>query len=141
MLGQVVSHSVDQVERLMIQNEAELNRDHKIYHLIFLSYLGMAVMVALGLLICCCFCKKCNLLRRFLNDDCCGRICIRQTVVNQRDINSSDENVTDRFLNQETHSHSLRSLPAVASLEMTELNPVPTGSTHAGVLTTYKRRW
>jgi hypothetical protein len=70
-------HSVDQVEWLIIQNKAELNRDHKIDHLRFLSYLGMATMVAMGLLICCCFCKKCNLLRMFLGDDCCGRICIR----------------------------------------------------------------
>jgi hypothetical protein len=108
------SHSVDQVERIIIQNEAEFNEDHKIDHLIFLSYLGMATMVALGLLIYCCFCKKYNLLRKFLDDDCCGRICISQTVINQREINSSDENVTDRFLNQETRSHSLRSLPAAA---------------------------
>jgi hypothetical protein len=102
----------------------KLNRDHKIDHLRFLSYLGMATVVAMLLLICCCFCKKCNLLRRSLNDDCCGRICIRQTVINQGELKSSDENVTERFLNQETRSHSLRSLPAATSLEMAELNPV-----------------
>jgi hypothetical protein len=89
------SHSVDQVERLIIQNEAELNRDHKIDHLRFLSYVGMATMVAIVLLICCCFCKRCNFLRRSLGDDCCGRICIRQTVINQREDKASDENVTD----------------------------------------------
>jgi hypothetical protein len=106
------SHSVDQVERLIIQNEAELNIE------------------TIFLLICCCFYKKCNFLRRSLDDNCCGRICIRKKVINQREVRSSDENVTDRFLNQETRSHSLRSLPASTSLEMTELNPVPMGSTH-----------
>jgi hypothetical protein len=64
------SHSADQVEKLIIQNEAELNRDNKIDPLRFLSYVGMAAMVAILLLICYCFCKKCNLLRRFLDDYC-----------------------------------------------------------------------
>ncbi|PNF43974.1 hypothetical protein B7P43_G00917 [Cryptotermes secundus] len=135
------SHSVDQVEQLIIQNEAELNRDHKIDHLKFLSYLGITIMVVMMLLICCCFCKRCNFLKRFLDDDCCGRICIRQTVINQRELKSSDENITDRFLDQETRSQSLRSLPAATSLEMTELDPVPTVSTHSGVRKTCKRRW
>jgi hypothetical protein len=95
------SHSVDQVEQLIIQNKADFNTDHKIDHLKFLSYLGIATMVTMILLICCCFCKKCNLLRRLLDDDCCGRICIRQTVINQRELKSSNEIVTDRFLDQE----------------------------------------
>jgi hypothetical protein len=43
------SHSADHVKRLIIQNEAELNRDDKIDHLRFLSYLGMATMVAMTL--------------------------------------------------------------------------------------------
>jgi hypothetical protein len=124
------SHPVDQVERLIIENETELNRDHRIDHLRFLSYLGMATMAAMLLLICCCFCKNCNLLRKSLDDDFCGRTCIHQTVINERELKTSDENVTDRFLNQETRSHSLRSLPAATSHEMTELNPVPMGSTH-----------
>jgi hypothetical protein len=67
-----------------------------------------------------------------VNDDCCGRICVRQTVINQGQLKSSEENVTERFLNQETRSHSLRSLPAATSLEVTELNPVPVGITHWG---------
>jgi hypothetical protein len=80
------SLSVDQVEWLIIQNEAELKRDHKIDHSRFLSYLGMATVVDMLLLIYCCFCKKCKLFRRSLNDDCCGRICIRQTVINQGEL-------------------------------------------------------
>jgi hypothetical protein len=55
----------------------------------------MATMIAILLLICCCFCKKCTFLRRSLDDDCCGMICIRQTVINQRAVKSSGENVTD----------------------------------------------
>jgi hypothetical protein len=49
------SHSVEQVERFIIQNETELNRDHKINNLRFHSYLGMATIVAMLLLISCCF--------------------------------------------------------------------------------------
>lgn len=47
------SESVDQVQKLMIQNEAELNRDHKIDHIKFLSYAVMATMVAILSLIYC----------------------------------------------------------------------------------------
>jgi hypothetical protein len=105
------SQSVNQLEKFTIQNEAELNRGHKIYHLRFLfSYVGMATMVAILLLICCCFCKKCNLLRRFLEDDYCGRICTRQTVINGREVKSSDENV--RFSSQQTHSQGLAKIPS-----------------------------
>jgi hypothetical protein len=134
------SHSVDQVEKLIIQGEAELDRDHKIDHLRFLSYVGMATIVAILLLICCCCCRKCNLFRRFLDDDCCGRICIRQTVINQREIKSSDENVRDGFLSHQTHSQSLQSLPAATSFEMTEMDPVSERSTQSDVRRTYKRR-
>jgi hypothetical protein len=87
--------TVDQVEKLIIQNEAELNTDRKINNLRFLSCLGMATMVVILLLICCCLHKKFKLLRSFLDDDCCGGICICQTVISQREVKSSDENVTD----------------------------------------------
>jgi hypothetical protein len=132
---QCASYSVDQVKRLIIQYKAELNRDH----LRFFSYLGMATMAAIMLLICCCFCKKCNLFRSFLYDNCCGRIYTCQTIVNQRS-QIIRENVLNRFLSQQTCSHSLRSLPAVASLEMTELNPDPVGNAQSEVLKTYKYR-
>jgi hypothetical protein len=62
------SRSVDHVEGLIIQNEAELNRGDKIDQLRFLSYVRLAAVAAITLLLCCCFCKKCNLLRRSQDD-------------------------------------------------------------------------
>jgi hypothetical protein len=73
-----LAHSTDKVERLILQNSAnQLN---------FLSYIGIATTVVILLLLCCCFCKKFNCWKRRMDDDCCERICIHQTVINQRDV-------------------------------------------------------
>jgi hypothetical protein len=89
-------HSVDEVEKLILQNEAELNRDHRVNNLKFLSYVGMVAIVAILLLFCCCLCKKnCNTWKKCMNGDCCGKICIRQTVINHRDAKSSDEDLRE----------------------------------------------
>jgi hypothetical protein len=76
--------STDKVERLILHSEAELRRENSLNQLNFLSYIGIATIVVILLL--CCFYKKCIYWKRWMNDDCCGRICIRQTVINQRDV-------------------------------------------------------
>jgi hypothetical protein len=132
-----LSRFVDQVQRLIIHNEAELNKGHKINRLSFLYYLGVRTMVAIMSLIC----KKCNLFGRFLDGGCCCRVCIRQIDINQREVKSSDESVTDRGLDQQTRSHTLRPLPSASSLEMTLLNPVPFGIRKQRGVRLNKRWW
>jgi hypothetical protein len=90
----------------------------------FLSYIGIAMIVFILLLLCCCFCKKCNCWKRWIDDDFCGRICLRQTVINQRDVKSSNEDLRERIqiFDQQNRSPSLQSFPASTSLEMTTVD-------------------
>jgi len=51
-----------------------------------------------------------------VDDDCCGRICIRQIVFSQRDIKLSDEDLRDRIqLFDREHRSPNRMLVAVNS--------------------------
>ena len=63
-------HSLDQVEKLILQTEAELTREHRLNQLNFMSYVGIITMVVVLLLLSC-FCKKCNLWKMWMNDDWC----------------------------------------------------------------------
>jgi hypothetical protein len=75
-----VGHSVDQVEQLILQNEAELNRGRSSDQLNFLSRVGIATVIVILMLLYFCFCKKCKCWKRWLDHNFCGRICIRQTL-------------------------------------------------------------
>jgi hypothetical protein len=117
-------HSIDKEERLILQNEAKLRRENNLNQLNFLSYIGIAMTLAILLLLCCCVCTKCNCWKRWMDDECCGRICIRETVTNQRDVKSSNEDLRERIqiFDQQNRSPSLQSFPASTSLEMTTVD-------------------
>ena len=53
-------HSLDQVMKLIHQNEAELNREHSLSQLNFLSHVGIATVVLILMLLFWWFCKKCK---------------------------------------------------------------------------------
>jgi hypothetical protein len=59
-----------------------------------------------------------------MGDDCCGRICIRQTVISQRDVKLSNEDLRERIqvFDQHNRSPSLQSFPASTSFEMTTVD-------------------
>jgi hypothetical protein len=71
-------HSVDQVEQLILQNEAELNRERSSDQLNFLSRVGIATVIVILMFLYFCFCKKCKCWKSWIDHNCCGRICIHQ---------------------------------------------------------------
>jgi hypothetical protein len=78
-----------------------------------------------------------------MDDDCCGRICIRQTVINQRDVKSSNEDLKEKIqiFDQHNHSPSLQSFPASTSLEMTTVGSTRQENAEAEMPKTCKCRW
>jgi hypothetical protein len=52
-LFKYAGHSVHQVVKLILQNEAELNRERSLNQLNFLSHVGIATLVIILMLLCC----------------------------------------------------------------------------------------
>ena len=78
-----------------------------------------------------------------MDDGCCGRICVRQTVINQRDVKTSNEDLRDRiqFFDQQNCSPILQSFPASTSLKMATIDSPRQENAEAEVRKTCKRRW
>jgi cell division septum initiation protein DivIVA len=78
-----------------------------------------------------------------MDDDCCGRICICQTVIHERDIKSSNEDLRERIqvFDQQNRSPSLQSFPASTSLAMTTVDSIQQENAEAEMPKTCKRRW
>lgn len=78
-----------------------------------------------------------------MDDDHCGRICIRHTVINQRDVKASNEDLRDRiqFFDQQNRSPILKSFPASTSLEMMIIDSTTLENAEAEVCKTCKCRW
>jgi hypothetical protein len=78
-----------------------------------------------------------------MDDDCSGRICIRQTVINQMDVKSSKEGLRERIqiFDQQNHTPSLQSFPASTSLEMMTVGSTRQENAESEMPKACKRRW
>jgi hypothetical protein len=78
-----------------------------------------------------------------MDDDRCEKICVCQTIVNQRYIQSSDEDLRAKIkiFNQQNSSPSLQSFPASTSLEIMITDPTREENTESEVHTNCKHRW
>ena len=124
----LASHKVEEVDRLISEQEWKIKQSNFDYHLSFLSYVGMVTtsLVMIILCYCCCCCKCCN--RRFPNfskwwkdNNPCTTIVIKPKILNS--VHSSRESL--RIPN--TLAGNVRKLSQEGAIEETELVSLRTG--------------
>jgi len=116
----LASHKVEEVDRLISEQEWKIKQSKFDYHLSFLSYVGMVTTSLVMIILCCCCCKCCK--RRFPNfskwwkdNNPCTTIIIKPKIINS--VHSSRESL--RIPN--TRASSLRKSLHEDAIEETEL--------------------
>lgn len=92
---EVASHKVDEVERLLADQEWKLDHSNKNKHLSFLSYLGMVLMTII-IVLCCCTCRCCRRLvpkmcKWWKDGNSCTKIVFKPKIVTR--VHNSNESL------------------------------------------------
>ena len=121
------SHKVEEVDKLISEQEWKLKQSNFDYHLSFLSYVGMVTSSLAMIVFCyCCCCKCCkrsfpNFCKWWKDNSPCTTIVIKPKIINS--IHSSQESL--RFPN--TRTGNVRKLSLEEAVEETELVSLRTG--------------
>ena len=122
----VASHRVDDVERLISEQEWKIKHSNTDYHLSFLSYIGMVTTsLTLCVLCYCCCCKCCrkncpNLSRWWKDNNPCTTIIFKPKIVNS--VHSSRESL--KYENSKPSVRTRNShCDAIEVTELVTLNP------------------
>jgi hypothetical protein len=121
----VASHKVDDVERLISEQEWKIKYSNIDYHLSFLSYVGMVTTSIIMFIFCCCCCKCCrkncpNLSKWWKDNNPCTTIVFKPKIVNS--VHSSRESL--KYENSRPSAKSrISQSDAIEVTELVTLNP------------------
>lgn len=118
----VASHKVEEVEKLLDEQEWKMKHYNTYKHMSFLSYIGSTVMVMIVITCCCCYCRCC---RQILPKTCkwmkdsesCTKIVFRPKIINK--VSTSSECLA---LNPLESGKTRNSLERTNSLELTHVD-------------------
>lgn len=124
----VASHKIEEVNKLIDDEQWKLLHTRKTNNLSFLSYVGFTTIIVFGLIVLCCCCKKCNCGPKFnkwwkdCNDDktSCINICFKPRIVNK--CHASDTSLNESGHYKVTASNAASDLEE--RIEMTPRKPV-----------------
>lgn len=126
-------HKIEEIQKLIDDQEWKLNHNEKTNNLSFLSYIGMATMFVLAVLTCCSCCKPCRNICPWLTKWCkdhgsCTHVITKIKVNNK--VHSSQEELPSPPLRRSTRSLNMLKDrdDAIDETELVVLNrPVKTG--------------
>lgn len=122
----MASRRVDEVERLISEQEWKMKQFHIDYHLSFLSYVGMIVTSIIMIIFCyCCCCKCCrrncpSFLKWWKDNNPCTTIVFKPKIVNS--VHSSRESLRQMNSRPSVKQRSSQ-CDAVEVTELMTLNP------------------